>query len=192
MLSLNKTKRLREAHVLSLLFVIAMIWMSYYGMSFRGYWTEKIIWWIFYFSGVSVFTSGNPESVKGIRKFYYSLFLLFPVILLCLLVVPVFGVALLFFVKNEWMGEPGSVRYSDRHFRIELPYTGVLGSRPEHAHLVVKKGIIEYEGRVLDSIYDPGVMTYKIEQKSPSEIEIRTIPMKNGKYREEKMRVHLK
>ncbi len=181
-LSSKKTIALQSAHVLSLLLVIAIIWMKYHGMSFRGYWVERVIWWVFYFSAVSILVSGSPDLVKGIRKFYYSLFLLFPILLVFSLLIPFLGIGTVFFVRNECIGDADMIRYSDNKFRIELPYSGVLGARPEHGTLIVKKGIFEYEDQVLDSINDNKVSVYRIEIKSPWEILIKTLGKNEQKY----------
>lgn len=191
-LSHKKTKLLQSAHVLSLLFVIAIIWMRYYGMSFRGYWTERITWNVFYFSALGTLVSGSPDLVKGFRKFYYSVLLFIPIILVCLLVVPFFGISLLFFLENECVGDASMIRYSDSKFRIELPYSGVLGSQPEHGMLIVKKGIFEYEDQVLDSINDQKVSVYRIEIKSPNEILVRTLGKNEKKYDVSDYKIHLK
>lgn len=181
-LSQKKTTALESAHVLSLLLVIAMIWMKYHGMSFRGYWIDRVIWWVFYFSALSMLVSGSPDSVKGIRKFYYSLFLLFPLLLVFLLLIPFLGIGVVFFIGNECIGDADMIRYSDSRFRIELPFTGVLGRAPEHGTLIVKKGIFEYEDQVLDSINDNKVSVYRIEQKSPWVIRIKTLGKNEQKY----------
>lgn len=191
-LSHKKTRLLQSAHVLSVLFVIAIIWMRYYGMSFRGYWTERVIWDTYYFSALSVLVSGSPDLVKGFQKFYYSVLLFIPIILVCLLLVPFFGISLLFFVGNECVGIPGVIQYSDSKFRIELPYSGVLGSQPEHGTLIVKKGIFEYEDQVLDSINDQKVSVYRIEIKSPNEILVRTLGKNEKKYDVSDYKIHLK
>lgn len=60
-LSPKKTKLLQGVHLLSFLLVIAIIWMKYYGMSFRGYWTERVIWNIFYFTALGILVSGNRD-----------------------------------------------------------------------------------------------------------------------------------
>ncbi|MNV08223.1 hypothetical protein D3C71_986850 [compost metagenome] len=180
-LSLKKTRALQSAHILMLLLVIAIIWMRTYGMSFRGYWTERTIWGVFYFSALSVLVSGSPDLVKGFRKFYYSLFLIFPISLVFLLLIPFLGVGTIFFIRNECIGDTSTIRYSDSKFRIELPYSGVLGARPEHGILIVKKGIFEYEDQVLDSINDNKVSVYRISIKSPQVILIKTLGKKNEK-----------
>ncbi len=191
-LSHKKTRLLQSAHVLSLLCVIAIIWMGNYGMSFRGYWTERVIWNIFYFSALGTLVSGSPDLVKGFQKFYFSVLLFIPIILVCLLLVPFFGISLLFFVENECVGDASMIRYSDSQFRIELPYSGVLGSQPEHGTLIVKKGIFEYEDQVLDSINDQKVSVYRIEIKSPNKILVRTLGKKEKKYDVKDYKIHLK
>lgn len=191
-LSQKKTKLLQSAHVLSIIFVIAIIWMRYHGMSFRGYWTERVIWNIFYFSALGTLVSGDPALVKGFQKFYYSVLLFIPIILVCLLIVPFFGISLLFFVENECVGNASVIRYSDSRFRIELPYSGVLGSPPEHGTLIVKKGIFEYEDQVLDSINDEKVSVYRIEVKSSDKILVRTLGKQEKKYEVKDYKIHLK
>lgn len=191
--SLQRTKKLQTVHVLALLFILAILWMKQYGMSFRGYRTEQVIWWIFYFSGLSVLNSNNPAVVKGFRKVYYTLFLVFPLIVAFLLLIPFFGISVAYSVKNAFFGESGQVRYSDSNFRIERPSViGVLGSPPEHACLIVKKGIIEYEDQVLNTFNDCEVTLYHVTRKTSREIEIEAVYKKQGKYRSETTRVHLK
>ncbi|WP_300666055.1 hypothetical protein [Fluviicola sp.] len=166
--------------------------MRSYGMSFRGYWTERVIWDTYYFSALSVLVSGSPDLVKGFQKFYYSVLLFIPIILLCLLVVPFLGLSLLLYVENECIGDTSLIKYSDSKFRIELPQSGVLSSLPEHGTLIIKKGIFEYEDQVLDSINDSKVSVYRIELKSPNEILVRTLGKNEKKYDVEDFKVHLK
>lgn len=191
-LSQKKTKLLQGVHLISFLLVIAIIWMKYYGMSFRGYWTERVIWNTFYFTALGIFVSGNRDLVKGFQKYYGFLLLFFPIVLCAFLVIPFVGLSLLVFCNDEFIGDASMVRYSDRKFRIELPAPGILASVPEHGTLIVKKGLFEYEDQVLSSINDTKVSVYRIEIKSPKEILVRTLGKNEKKYDVENFKIDLK
>lgn len=188
----KRTKVIHRVHISTLVLVIAILWMRRYGMSFRGYRTEEAIWWLFYFSALSILNSGSSVFLKGIRKVYYSMFLFFPILLAFLLFIPILGLSIVGVVKNEFFGEFGQVRYSDSHYRIERPAAvGVLGSPPEHVYLIVKKGIFEYQDQWLHGINDQEVMGYRITKKTSKEIEVETVKNKTGKYRRDTILVHL-
>ena len=123
---------------------------------------------------------------------YYFLYLFTPLLLVLTLAIPFLGLGLIFSLEDEFFGNPQAVKYSDKNFRLEIPFTGILGNQPESPTLIVKKGMFEYEDQVLTSIHSDGVFRYDIYKKSPSIILVHSYRNSHEKASEnESMTVYL-
>lgn len=192
-LNVNRTRIIQIIHVCSVVLVVSIIWMKPYDSSFRGYLTEKVIYWIFYFSALILLVFGNPAIIKGIQRIYYFIYLLIPLILVFTLAVPFLGLMLLVYLHTEFFGDPEAIKYSDSHFRLEMPFTGILGNNQSPV-LIVKQGILEYEDQHLPEINVSEVDQYRISRQSKTVIRIQTkgTIFPNRKPATKTLEVHLK
>lgn len=173
LLDIKKTRILQIVHLLTILLVCLIIYLKQFDISLRGYITEKIIYWLFYFSALILLVFGNPLIVKGIQRIYYFIYLFTPILLVFTLVIPFLGLGLIFSLQDEFFGDAKAVKYSDKNFRLEMPFTGILGNS-QSPILIVKKGLFEYEDQGLQSINSNQVDEYKIIKQSKSIISIQT------------------
>jgi hypothetical protein len=137
----------------------------------RGFYTTKILIWIFIFSAVILFVFGESSLQKRIERIYYSLYFYFPIAMIPLWFIPFLGWGINLWVVANTISFYSDIKYLDEKYRIQHIPRGFMApaSPPD---LFVKTGILEYLEKPLEMHYLPDCDSIKIKEIKQSGILI--------------------
>jgi hypothetical protein len=166
------TKRLRMLHFVIFILLVVLAFLANNNIYLRGYWTTKVIIWMFVLTAITLFAFGYRPSQRKAERFYLGFFFYSPLTLIPLAFVPFFGIVIPLSIYGFTIGSADDIQYSDSRYRLQSTYRGFLApaSPPD---LFVKHGLFEYKEKPLPVDYFGNCDSIRIENLKENEIEIR-------------------
>lgn len=167
----RRSKMLRIFHFGVLALLILLGFLAKNNFFLRGYWTTKIIIWVFVITAITLFAFGYRPLQRKIERFYYGFFFYAPLTLIPLSFIPFFGIAVLLTIYGFMIGDSSDIKYTDSKYRLQDTYRGFLAhaSLPD---LFIKSGLLEHKENQLPANYFGGYDSIKINELELNKIEI--------------------
>lgn len=151
--------------------LIGLAILSNYNIYLRGYWTTKIIIWIFIFTAIILFAFGHKQTQNKLERIYYGLFFYFPLACIPLCFIPFLGWGIVLGVYGKTIGEQNDIKYSDNKYRLQHTYKGFIAPAAP-PDLYVKHGLFEYKEKPLEVEYLGDCDSIRINEITDREIKI--------------------
>ena len=121
------SKRIKYSHYIGL-FICILITIHYtiYDIGLRGIWTSRII--IIYTLTTGIFFTflSDKNILKKIEKIYFKAFSFFPVLISTFLLVPFWGILVVFSLLGQLILPYEKIIYEDKHLRIQNSFSGIM------------------------------------------------------------------
>lgn len=165
------TRGLRILQLMALLVSIALFVLSYYNIYLRGYWAPRIIFWVWFFSAMVLYSFGDRKVFFKVEKLFYDILFFLPLTFFPLVMIPFVGggIILLFYVA--FIGDESMVLYSSDTIRIEQPYIRFMSPDPPIA-VFRKDNLFSYKDTVIDIMYNEKLDSLRVEEISPDSIKL--------------------
>lgn len=187
----RQTKKLRIFHVSLLVLLIVLAFMAANNIYLRGYWTTKVLIWMFILTAITLFIFGYRPAQRKAERVYLGIFFYSPLTLIPLAFVPFFGVAMLLSIYGFTIGRTEDTQYSDSRYRLQYTYRGFLAAAAP-PDLFVKRGLFEYKEKPLPVEYFGHSDSIRIEPLTENKIEIRFFHHRQFTGKESPVRVVVK
>lgn len=165
------TRKFRGIHFAFLILLILLAILGGNNVFLRGYWTTKVIIWIFVITAMTLFAFGHRPIQRTIERLYCGLFFYIPLILIPISFIPFLGVGVLLTIHGYTIGDRSDIKYSDNKFRLQQTYRGFLAPAGP-PDLFVKRGMFEYKEKPLAVPYFGEADSIKIKELGKNRIEI--------------------
>ena len=137
--------------VLLIVFILAL-----FDVYFRGYWSTKVLIWIFMLTASFLYAFGNSKVLTSLWRIFTGIIFYFPLAnILIYFLIPLFVPLLAFSIWLHILGDNKAIYYDDEEIRIQFPSSE--GDYKGWPKLFIKKGIFEFDkGEMLVNYYfDP-------------------------------------
>lgn len=168
----GETKKLRVLHFGILILLVFLVFLANNNIYLRGYWTTKVIIWVFVFTGLILFAFGYRATQRKAERVYFGLFFYSPLTLIPLAFVPFLGGAILLSIYGFTIGTADDIQYSDSQYRLQRTYKGFLAPAAP-PDLFVKYALFEHREKPLPVEYLGDTDSIRIETLEDNKIEIR-------------------
>jgi hypothetical protein len=141
-------------HLLFLFLTVIAIILLTQCLSFRGFYTDRIIITVWFATGTALFGLFRKGSIKLILRMYYGFFFWLPIFFLSGWIIPqlrFMATVIGFYLAFD--GEVNRFRINDK-FQFQEAFQGVLASSHPMLDLIEKKGLFEKTTKAF--IYRPG------------------------------------
>jgi len=164
----SRTLRIFHFGILALLILLSFLAKN--NIYLRGYWTTKIIIWIFLITAIILFAFGHRPRQRKTERLYYGVFFYTPLVLIPISFIPFFGSAILLTIYGFTIGDSSAINYADSKYRLQHTYRGFLApaTAPD---LFIKSGLLEHKEDPL-TIHYYGSDSIKINELGGNKIEI--------------------
>ena len=154
-----------------LVLLIGLVILANYNIYLRGYWTTKILIWVFILTSMILFAFEYRPTLNPITRTLYGFFFYLPIACIPLCFIPFLGWAIVLGIYGYTIGDENDIKYSDNKYRLQQTYKGFMApaSAPD---LFVKNGIFEYKEKPLDVRYLGDCDSIKINDLSNKKIKI--------------------
>lgn len=130
-------------YLLSLLLIAAIL--AQFDTYFRGYWTTRILIWLFILSASLLFAFGNRHILTKPWRIFTGIFFYFPLSsILLFFILPFLGPVLIITLWGHILGDKNDIFYSDRELRLQRVFHGALGPAGPPDYFK-KNGIFEFD-----------------------------------------------
>ena len=133
-------------------------------LQIRGIWTGRIITLITLLSGIFYNLFAQKNVLNNLEKTYFDLWSIFPLILPLFLLIPLFGMVVIFSIIGRLIFPYDKIHYEDKNLRIQTSFVSVLA--PPKI-LVYKKGLF-FERKVKDLDFPEEIDSLKIDYRKDS------------------------
>src|SRR5829696_3288004 len=159
------TKRIFLA-IGTVLIVAAVLAQSH--VYLRGYWTTKILIWLFILTASLLFSFGDRAALVKPLKILAGVVFYFPLAsVLWFFIVPFMGPVLSITIWGHILGDKDDTFYSDRDLRLQRVFRGALGPAGPPNYFQ-KSGVLEFDRGTLSVNFYENPDSLKVEKTKDS------------------------
>jgi hypothetical protein len=133
-------------------------------LQIKGIWTGRIVTFIALLSGIFYNLFAQKSVLNELEKTYFSFLSILPLIFPLFLLIPLFGMVIIFSTIGRLFSPYDKIHYDDKNLRIQTSFVGVLA--PPKI-LVYKKGLF-FEKEVENLNFPEEIDSLKVEYKKDS------------------------
>ena len=152
---------LKYLHYITITITIVLLVLE---LQIRGIWTGRIITFIALLSGIFYNLFAQKSVLNKLEKTYFSFLSIFPLILPLFLLIPLFGMVVIFSIIGRLIFPYDKIHYEDKNLRIQTSFVSVLA--PPKI-LVYKKGLF-FEREVKDLDFPEEIDSLKVDYRKDS------------------------
>ena len=143
-LSRKATSIIRFIFLLNCAILVLAVILAQSGIYYRGYWTTRVLIWIFICLGSLLFSFGDRKIITTFWQIATSVIYGFPVVSALTLVIPSVATFFAVFAWGQILGDPAAILYSDNEMRIEQGFQAPFSPAAPISY-IKKRGILEYD-----------------------------------------------
>jgi hypothetical protein len=152
---------LKYLHYLTITITIVLLILE---LQIKGIWTGRIVTFIALLSGIFYNLFAQKSVLNELEKTYFSFLSILPLIFPLFLLIPLFGMVIIFSTIGRLFSPYDKIHYDDKNLRIQTSFVGVLA--PPKI-LVYKKGFF-FEKEVENLNFPEEIDSLKVEYKKDS------------------------
>lgn len=152
---------LKYLHYLTITITIVLLILE---LQIKGIWTGRILTFIALLSGIFYNLFAQKSVLNEFEKTYFSFLSILPLIFPFFLLIPLFGMVIIFSTIGRLFSPYDKIHYDDKNLRIQTSFVGVLA--PPKI-LVYKKGLF-FEKEVKELNFPEEIDSLKVEYKKDS------------------------
>ena len=152
---------LKYLHYLTITITIVLLILE---LQIKGIWTGRIVTFIALLSGIFYNLFAQKSVLNELEKTYFSFLSILPLIFPLFLLIPLFGMVIIFSTIGRLFSPYDKIHYDDKNLRIQTSFVGVLA--PPKI-LVYKKGLF-FEKEVKELNFPEEIDSLKVEYKKDS------------------------
>lgn len=152
---------LKYLHYLTITITIVLLILE---LQIKGIWTGRIVTFIALLSGIFYNLFAQKSVLNELEKTYFSFLSILPLIFPLFLLIPLFGMVIIFSTIGRLFSPYDKIHYDDKNLRIQTSFVGVLA--PPKI-LVYKKGLF-FEKEVENLNFPEEIDSLKVEYKKDS------------------------
>ena len=152
---------LKYLHYLTITITIVLLILE---LQIKGIWTGRILTFIALLSGIFYNLFAQKSVLNKLEKTYFSFLSILPLIFPLFLLIPLFGMVIIFSTIGRLFSPYDKIHYDDKNLRIQTSFVGVLA--PPKI-LVYKKGLF-FEKEVKELNFPEEIDSLKVEYKKDS------------------------
>ena len=152
---------LKYLHYLTITITIVLLILE---LQIKGIWTGRIVTFIALLSGIFYNLFAQKSVLNELEKTYFSFLSILPLIFPFFLLIPLFGMVIIFSTIGRLFSPYDKIHYEDKNLRIQTSFVGVLA--PPKI-LVYKKGFF-FEKEVENLNFPEEIDSLKVEYKKDS------------------------
>ena len=152
---------LKYLHYLTITITIVLLILE---LQIKGIWTGRIVTFIALLSGIFYNLFAQKSVLNELEKTYFSFLSILPLIFPLFLLIPLFGMVIIFSTIGRLFSPYDKIHYDDKNLRIQTSFVGVLA--PPKI-LVYKKGLF-FEKEVENLNFPEEINSLKVEYKKDS------------------------
>ncbi len=152
---------LKYLHYLTITITIVLLILE---LQIKGIWTGRIVTFIALLSGIFYNLFAQKSVLNELEKTYFSFLSILPLIFPLFLLIPLFGMVIIFSTIGRLFSPYDKIHYDDKNLRIQTSFVGVLA--PPKI-LVYKKGFF-FEKEVENLNFPEKIDSLKVEYKKDS------------------------
>jgi hypothetical protein len=152
---------LKYLHYLTITITIVLLILE---LQIKGIWTGRIVTFIALLSGIFYNLFAQKSVLNELEKTYFSFLSILPLIFPLFLLIPLFGMVIIFSIIGRLFSPYDKIHYDDKNLRIQTSFVGVLA--PPKI-LVYKKGFF-FEKEVENLNFPEEIDSLKVEYKKDS------------------------
>ena len=152
---------LKYLHYLTITITIVLLILE---LQIKGIWTGRIVTFIALLSGIFYNLFAQKSVLNELEKTYFSFLSILPLIFPLFLLIPLFGMVIIFSTIGRLFSPYDKIHYDDKNLRIQTSFVGVLA--PPKI-LVYKKGFF-FEKEVENLNFPEEINSLKVEYKKDS------------------------
>ena len=152
---------LKYLHYLTITITIVLLILE---LQIKGIWTGRIVTFIALLSGIFYNLFAQKSVLNELEKTYFSFLSILPLIFPLFLLIPLFGMVIIFSTIGRLFFPYDKIHYDDKNLRIQTSFVGVLA--PPKI-LVYKKGLF-FEKEVENLNFPEEIDSLKVEYKKDS------------------------
>lgn len=152
---------LKYLHYLTITITIVLLILE---LQIKGIWTGRIVTFIALLSGIFYNLFAQKSVLNELEKTYFSFLSILPLIFPLFLLIPLFGMVIIFSTIGRLFSPYDKIHYDDKNLKIQTSFVGVLA--PPKI-LVYKKGLF-FEKEVENLNFPEEIDSLKVEYKKDS------------------------
>ena len=152
---------LKYLHYLTITITIVLLILE---LQIKGIWTGRILTFIALLSGIFYNLFAQKSVLNEFEKTYFSFLSILPLIFPFFLLIPLFGMVIIFSTIGRLFSPYDKIHYEDKKLRLQTSFVSVLA--PPKI-LVYKKGLF-FEKEVEDLYFPEEIDSLKVEYKKDS------------------------
>lgn len=152
---------LKYLHYLTITITIVLLILE---LQIKGIWAGRIVTFIALLSGIFYNLFAQKSVLNELEKTYFSFLSILPLIFPLFLLIPLFGMVIIFSTIGRLFSPYDKIHYDDKNLRIQTSFVGVLA--PPKI-LVYKKGLF-FEKEVENLNFPEEIDSLKVEYKKDS------------------------
>ena len=152
---------LKYLHYFTITITIVLLLLE---LKIKGIWTGRIVTFIALLSGIFYNLFAQKSVLNELEKTYFSFLSILPLIFPLFLLIPLFGMVIIFSTIGRLFSPYDKIHYEDKNLRIQTSFVGVLA--PPKI-LVYKKGLF-FEKEVKELNFPEEIDSLKVEYKKDS------------------------
>lgn len=152
---------LKYLHYLTITITIVLLILE---LQIKGIWTGRIVTFIALLSGIFYNLFAQKSVLNELEKTYFSFLSILPLIFPLFLLIPLFGMVIIFSTIGRLFSPYDKIHYDDKNLRIQTSFVGVLA--PPKI-LVYKKGLF-FEKEVENLNFPEEIDSLKVKYKKDS------------------------
>ncbi len=126
--------------------LLSLFVLSLFGTYLRGYWTTKIILWLFIIVGSLLYALGNRQVLTKPFRIASAFPFYFPIVSILLLIIPSFlGTILSYALWLRLTGDPKAIYYEDDEIRIQKVCSDCDAGFKGDPQYFQKEGLLEFD-----------------------------------------------
>ena len=152
---------LKYLHYLTITITIVLLILE---LQIKGIWTGRIVTFIALLSGIFYNLFAQKSVLNELEKTYFSFLSILPLIFPLFLLIPLFGMVIIFSTIGRLFSPYDKIHYEDENLRLQTSFVSVLA--PPKI-LVYKKGLF-FEKEVKELNFPEEIDSLKVEYKKDS------------------------